>query len=127
MHGKNHFKLDTGWKMLSRFYTKMRSNRYQIFFSFFKRSSSLTNTTIVMFLWQSFINNYYREKSYSVADFCIKIYINMFDMALITFTQPKTSIGSSSSELDKCLQLLSQEKPLPTDDLNVSLTTTFCR
>jgi len=70
--------MDIVWTKLSRFYPKMRSNRHQIFFSsFFKISSGLTNTAVVMFLWQSFINNYYREKSCLEADIYIKIYINM--------------------------------------------------
>ena len=93
---------------------KMRWNRYQnFFFSFFKRSSGMTNIAVVMFLWLSFMNNHYREKSYLAADFFIKIYINMGGMASTTLTQPKTPICSTSSEIDKCLQLLSPRNHCP--------------
>ena len=79
-------------------------------FPFFKRSSGLTNTTLDTFVCQSFINNYYRGRSYWEADSSINIYIIKVGMALITFTQPKTPITSTSSELDKCLQLRSCDR-----------------
>jgi hypothetical protein len=101
-----HNVAEKNWILVGRRYRDFTSKcgriGTRIFFPFFERSSCLTNATVVIFLWQSFINNKYRQKSYSEADFCIKIYIRMGGMALITFTQPKTPIRSTSSELDKC-------------------------